>query len=141
MLSGDLFDNRAGCCSVDNAAQATYSLQELSRHGRKRRLTSAMTDMLQGNSSQTPQSSDDPPYERRTHTKGSPQRARGPSKRAHAQKASELLAAQLLAKSSALPDTEPAAAAEAGYGQQAESSLMSISPEEWTSRRCDRPAL
>ena len=96
-----------------------------------------MTDMLQGNSSQTSQAGDDPPYERHTPIKGSPQRARGPSRRAHAQKASELLTAQLLAEGSALPDTEAAVAgADIGYGQQAESCMMSTSPEEWHSRRC-----
>ena len=124
---------------LSSASQSVF-LQELSRHGRKRRLTPAMTDMLQGNSSQTSQAGDDPPYERRVPQKGSPQRARGPSKRAHAQKESELLAAQLLADGNTLPDTEAAlAGADIGYGQQAESSMMSTGPEEWHCRRCALP--
>ncbi|KAL3154586.1 hypothetical protein ABBQ32_014037 [Trebouxia sp. C0010 RCD-2024] len=106
-------------------------VQELSRNGRKRRLTSAMTDMLQGNSNHTPESSDDPPYEQRTPTKASPQRARAPSKRTHAQKATRLLlAAQLQAKCSALRDQQPLGAAQTALDQQAES-LMSGSPDEW----------
>lgn len=94
-------------------------MQELSRHGRKRRLTSAMTDMLQGSSGQSPQPNDEPPYKRRAPSKGSPQKARGPSKRAHARRAAEMLAAQLLAESIALPDN----------GQQAESSLIPTAQE------------
>lgn len=122
-------------------------LQELSRHGRKRRLTSAMTDMLQGNSSQTGQSGDDMPYERRTPSKASPHKARAPSKRVHAQRAAEQLGTQLRPEGGALPCQEgsatAAAAAQAAvqhtqhaqHDQQAES-LMSPSTEDWHSTRC-----
>lgn len=100
-----------------------------------------MTDMLQGNSNQTPDSSDDPPYERRTPTKASPQRARAPSKRTHAQKATrQLLAAQLQAKCSALRDHQPLEAAHTALDQQAES-LMSGSPDEWHPSRGCAPTL
>lgn len=121
-------------------------LQELSRHGRKRRLTSVMTDMLQGNSSQTGQSGDDLPYERRTPSKASPHKGRAPSKRFHAQKAAEQLGPQLPAEGSALPDQEGSATAAAAaqavaqhtqhaqHDQQAES-LMSPSTEDWHSSR------
>ena len=104
-----------------------------------------MTDMLQGNSSQIAQSGDDPTYERRAPSKASPQRARAPSKRSHAQKATQQLAAQLQAECTALPHQEaPAIAAaqpaaqhaqHAQHDQQAES-LMSSSPENWQSERC-----
>lgn len=97
-----------------------------------------MTDMLQGNSSQTAQSGDDPTYERRAPSKASPQRARAPSKRSHAQKATQQLAAQLQAEGSALPHDQglaTAAAQHAQHNQQAES-LMSSSHENWQSRRC-----
>ena len=101
-----------------------------------------MTDMLQGNSTHAAQSVDDPPYERRTPSKASPQRARAPSKRPHAQKATQQLAAQLWAESSVLPDQEaPATAAaqptaqHAQHDQQADS-LMSLGSEDWQSRRC-----
>lgn len=105
-------------------------MQELSRHGRKRRLTSAMTDMLQGSSGQSPQPNDEPPYKRRAPSKGSPQKARGPSKRAHARRAAELLAAQLLAESIALPDNDaPVKSEDCGNGQQAESSLIPTAQE------------
>lgn len=122
--------------SLDSSATPLLS-QELSRHGRKRRLTSAMTDMLQGSSggNQSPQPNDDPPYERRTFSKSIPQRARGPSKRAHAQKAAELLAAQLMAESIALPDHELGTAEDRGYGQQAESSLIPTTQDDWQPRR------
>jgi hypothetical protein len=105
-------------------------MQELSRHGRKRRLTSAMTDMLQGSSGQSPQPNDEPPYKRRAPSKGSPQKARGPSKRAHARRAAEMLAAQLLAESIALPDNDaPVKSEDCGNGQQAESSLIPTAQE------------
>lgn len=107
-----------------------------------------MTDMLQGNSSQTGQSGDDVPYERRTPSKASPHKARAPSKRVHARKAVEQLGTQLQAEGSALPDQEgcatAAAAAQAAaaqhtqhaqHDQQAES-LMSPSTEDWHATRC-----
>ena len=111
-------------------------MQELSRHGRKRRLTSAMTDMLQGSSGQSAQPNEDPPYERRAPSKGSPQKARGPSKRPHARRAAELLAAQLMAESIALPDNDaPVKSEDCGNGQQAESSLIPTTQEDWQARR------
>ena len=101
-----------------------------------------MTDMLQGNSTPAAQSVEDPPYERRTPSKASPQRARAPSKRSHAQKANQQLAAQLRAECSTLPHHQaPATAAaqpaaqHAQHDQQAES-LMSPSPEDWQPGRC-----
>ena len=95
-----------------------------------------MTDMLHGSSAQSPQPNDDPPYERRAPSKGSPQKARGPSKRAHARRAAELLAAQLMAESIPLPDNEAAVKSEdCGNGQQAESSLIPTTQEDWQARR------
>ena len=106
-----------------------------------------MTDMLQGNSSQTGQSGDDLPYERRTPSKASPHKARAPSKRVHTQKAAEQLGRQLRAEGSALPDQEGSATAavaaqaaaqytqHAQHDQQAES-LMSPRTEDWHSTRC-----
>ena len=93
-----------------------------------------MTDMLQGSSSQSPQHIDDPPYERRAPSKGSPQNARGPSKRAHARRAAELLAAQLMAEGIALPDHDAPVKSE-DCGQQAESSLIPTTQDDWQARR------
>ena len=96
-----------------------------------------MTHMLQGSSGQSPQPNDDPPYERHTPSKGSPQKkARGPSKRPHARRAAELLAAQLMAESIALPDNDaPVKSEDCGNGQQAESSLIPTPQEDWQARR------
>lgn len=124
---------RSGQDSLDSSATPLLS-QELSRHGRKRRLTSAMTDMLQGSSSQSPQHNDDPPYERRAPSKGSPQNARGPSKRPHARRAAELLAAQLMAEGIALPDHDAPVKSE-DCGQQADSSLIPTTQDDWQARR------
>lgn len=91
------------CASAVTSQYLHAGLQELSRHGRRRRLTSAMTDLLQGNS-QAQQSLDDPPYGERRAPACNPQRSRAPSRRAHAKRASELLAAQLSTEIATLPE-------------------------------------
>ena len=63
-------------------------------------------------------------------------RRRGPSKRPHARRAAELLAAQLMAESIALPDNDaPVKSEDCGNGQQAESSLIPTTQEDWQARR------
>lgn len=62
-----------------------------------------MSDLLHS-SSQAQQASDDPPYGAKKPPACTPQRTRAPSNRAHAKRASQLLAAQLSAETAALQE-------------------------------------
>ena len=85
-----------------------------------------MADMLQGDAGQDPELHDHAQDELHTSNKATPrQRTRRPSKRAHAQKAAEHLAAQLEAEAIDSPSDEAMAVEDCGIGQEAESSFCS----------------
>lgn len=108
-----------------------------------------MTDLLHG-SGQAHQSSDDPPYGERCSGARTPPRTRAPSKRTHAKRANELLAAQLLAESQGVPQEAArpdekwahAGAHESRLGSHG-SLLMSNLQEDWKPARlvCSQSAL